>query len=402
MWSVSASLRGFYDDNYFTAPDGLARSSFGFEVSPRVALNAALEQTFIGVSDQYSLRWYEDRKQNSADHSHQADLNLSHSFSENLKLDAKDSLVISQEPQLLDPGVVTAPLRRSNLDNLRNAADLSIRADISRLFSTTFGYGNTLYDYSQSGPASYSASLDRMEHLAKIDFRWNAQPATIALLGYQYGIIDHTSKDSLLSFDPLKTLPQSDPKIRDNHSHYIFVGVDQTFANQILASVRVGAQITDYENALAGSKKDTASPYADASLSYGYAKGGSVQVGVRHARNQTDVAYLSISDLTATLDQETTTMYAMLTHQITPKLSGTLVGQIQNSQFNGGQDSLGNKYNQSDNLYLLGFSLNYAINQYWSTELGYNYDRLESDLNVGGLGRGFSRNRVFIGLRASY
>ncbi|MBI3414088.1 MAG: outer membrane beta-barrel protein [Verrucomicrobia bacterium] len=408
LWSVSASLRGFYDDNYFTSPSSYIdpatgavlkpRSSFGFEVSPRASLNAALEQTFIGLSYQYSLRWYADRKTNSADHSHQADLNLNHSFSENLKLEAKDSFVLSQEPQLLDPSVVTAPLRRSNLDNLRNAADLSLHADISRAFSTTFGYANTLYDYKQSGAGGYAANLDRMEHLAKIDFRWNAQPNTIALIGYQYGLIDHTSKDSLLSFDPLKTLAMSDSKIRDNHSHYIFAGADQTFANQILASVRVGAQITEYPNALAGSEKNSTTPYADANLSYGYSKGGSVQLGVRHARNQTDVTYINLADQTATLDQETTTIYASLTHQITANLMGSLVGQVQDSTFNGGKDSNGTKYKQTDDLYMIGFSLNYKFNEYWGAELGYNYDRLDSEINA----RGFTRNRVFIGLRASY
>ena len=35
MWSLSATLRGFYDDNYTTTPE--KRGSFGFEVSPRSA-----------------------------------------------------------------------------------------------------------------------------------------------------------------------------------------------------------------------------------------------------------------------------------------------------------------------------------------------------------------------------
>ena len=33
-WSVSATLRGFYDDNYSTSPRDLRRNSFGIEVSP--------------------------------------------------------------------------------------------------------------------------------------------------------------------------------------------------------------------------------------------------------------------------------------------------------------------------------------------------------------------------------
>ena len=33
-WSISASLRGFYDDNYTTSPSQDERDSVGFEVSP--------------------------------------------------------------------------------------------------------------------------------------------------------------------------------------------------------------------------------------------------------------------------------------------------------------------------------------------------------------------------------
>src|SRR5437773_2749094 len=90
-WSVSATLRGFYDDNYNTSPSksfvttidpatGVAtttvvkpRHSFGFEVSPAVGVNIPLPQTFIGLSYQYSLRWYEDRKRPKDDQTHQAD-----------------------------------------------------------------------------------------------------------------------------------------------------------------------------------------------------------------------------------------------------------------------------------------------------------------------------------------
>src|SRR5688572_11732252 len=60
-WSVSATLRGFYDDNYSTSPREIRRDSFGFEVSPSASLNLIRDQTAIGLSYVYSYRWYEDR-----------------------------------------------------------------------------------------------------------------------------------------------------------------------------------------------------------------------------------------------------------------------------------------------------------------------------------------------------
>jgi hypothetical protein len=64
-WSVQATLRGFYDDNYTTAPDGPGKlDSFGFEVTPSVSLNLPREQTYIGLTAAYTARWFEDRQNN--------------------------------------------------------------------------------------------------------------------------------------------------------------------------------------------------------------------------------------------------------------------------------------------------------------------------------------------------
>src|SRR5437867_6973985 len=66
-WSVAATLRGFYDDNYQTLPKdavlapGTHRQSLGFEVSPSATLNWQLEQTTIGLSYAYALKYYENR-----------------------------------------------------------------------------------------------------------------------------------------------------------------------------------------------------------------------------------------------------------------------------------------------------------------------------------------------------
>src|SRR5438045_4057872 len=81
-WSVSAALRGFYDSNPTTSPDDMAEESFGYEVTPSVSLNLPLDQTFIGASYEYSLKYYEDRPNNKYDQSHNFDARLDHAFSE--------------------------------------------------------------------------------------------------------------------------------------------------------------------------------------------------------------------------------------------------------------------------------------------------------------------------------
>src|SRR5688572_4962688 len=85
-WSISASLRGFYDDNYLALPNSVADESFGFEVRPRVALNLSREQTYLGAAYTYGLKWYEARDDDPIDHSHEVDLVVDHRFSERMKL----------------------------------------------------------------------------------------------------------------------------------------------------------------------------------------------------------------------------------------------------------------------------------------------------------------------------
>ena len=41
-WSLSANLRGFYDDNITTAPNAIAEDSVGIEFSPAISLNLVM------------------------------------------------------------------------------------------------------------------------------------------------------------------------------------------------------------------------------------------------------------------------------------------------------------------------------------------------------------------------
>ncbi|MFM1941993.1 MAG: hypothetical protein RI897_975, partial [Verrucomicrobiota bacterium] len=104
-WSVSVAVRGFYDDNMFSAPTDADKvpgragpeESFGVSVNPKVGLNFALDRTVITFNYSYDFRWFEARDNNEADHIQLADLGISHSFSERLKVDASDRFTYAQE-----------------------------------------------------------------------------------------------------------------------------------------------------------------------------------------------------------------------------------------------------------------------------------------------------------------
>jgi hypothetical protein len=385
-WSISATLRGFYDDNNLTLPSSAdPEGSFGFEVRPAASLNLLpTEQTFIGIGYIYSLRWFEARDEDSADHSHEFTVRADHRFTERYKVDFENSFVYAQEPEVIDEGaIVTAPNRRTDADAFRNRAAINFDIKLTDILGLGLGYRNHWYDYDQEGDFSRSALLDRFEHYFRIEGKWQARENLAALIGYNLGIFDYTS-DEIVGFTTLGPQAGDD---RDNVTHHFYVGAEQALTSQFTASARVGAQYTDYDT----QDTDALSPWAEIQGTYNYLPGSFLQFGFRHARNATDIAAGAGDELTT--DQETSALFASINHRITPSLIGSVVGQYQRSTFNNGAVD-----GDIDNFLLLGLNFEYRFNPNWSTELGYNFDRLDSDLPA----RSFTRNRVYAGVRATY
>ena len=82
-------------------------------------------------------------------------------------------------------------------DNKRNYALINLNLQATSLLGFQVGYGNTLYNYDDSGPGSNSALLDRMENAFHLDSRWTLQPQTVGILGYMYTQIGYTGDEYL-------------------------------------------------------------------------------------------------------------------------------------------------------------------------------------------------------------
>lgn len=131
-WTIGLSLRGFYDDNYTTQSKALREDSFGVLVSPSLGINLVLDQTTIGFNYTYDLRYYEARRDNSADHVHTAILKLNHAFSDRYKAHLTDRFYWGQEGTV-DVGPVTAPTRlQTDSDYIRNVARVGFDAAVTQ------------------------------------------------------------------------------------------------------------------------------------------------------------------------------------------------------------------------------------------------------------------------------
>jgi|HubBroStandDraft_6_1064221.scaffolds.fasta_scaffold657680_2 hypothetical protein len=177
---------------------------------------------------------------------------------------------------------------------------------------------------------------------------------------------------------------------RDNRSYYGFVGGQHQFLENLTGQFDVGAQYTSYYND--PTANNSWGPYADASLIYTYLPGSYVQVGLNQTRNATDTVSINNSGQ-ITLDQESTVLFAAINHCITPKLIGSVVGNFQYSVYNEGA------YNsQSAELYDLGLNLTYNFTPHFGMDAGYNFDWYTTPVP----GQGYTRNRVYLGVTATY
>jgi hypothetical protein len=427
-WSISGSLRGFYDDNINTQPEGPGKvDSFGFEIIPAATVDLNSGPTTFKGSFIYDNRYYFERR--NTDQSEDLELDLNHNFSARYSVGLNESFVNAQEPEILaGTGPVATPLR-SNGNNIHNAIALNFQAQLTRLFGLVFGYNNSIYSYEENhgntispGLPSRSALLDVNQNTFTVDSTWALSEKTRGIFGYKFSVLYNTSDESVLNDGAFIAGPPpvNSPNYpfggpyyipadsRNNYAHFVYVGADESFSSRLNGSIRIGLQYLDYYNngTLQGAFPNTVfvrssstslSPYVDLSANYSYSNDGALTFGFHQGHNQTDVA-ASTGDPNAgvTVDEESSTVYMTVTQKltpITPKLTASGSLQYQYSVFNGGTSN-----NETDNFFMLGLDLAYQLTPHFSAETGYNFDALSSDL----AGRNYTRNQVFVGVRAVY
>jgi predicted porin len=426
-WTLSASLRGFYDDNVNSEPSGAnlggaSRDTFGFSFSPGVSFLFPMEETTISFGYVYTFLYYANKplgEVDNYDQDHTFNLEVDHSFSERYQASVRDSFVIGQEPDMLRAGNAFTSFQRVPGNNIRNYGSVTFDAVLTPVLSLEVGYANGFYDYKDEdavfipGPlptvnASLAGLLNRLDHNAHVDLRWRWMPETVLLVGYQYGETDYTANEVIgVNTSGIgQFFVKSDS--RNDRSQYGYFGVDHTFRPDLTGSVRVGARYNDYYND--PTSASAPSPYAMATLRFAYMPESYLETGLSYDRSTTDLFSIDERTGSITTDAESFDFWVTLTHRIMPKLYGNLTAQIQHSTYNGGiLDS------ESDMFYTLGLSLEYRFTPNFSANIGYDYDRLDSSSvinnfettgssNQGATGdnRSFDRNRVYVGVTATY
>jgi hypothetical protein len=422
-WNVEATVRGFYDDNLNSNPHPTSQDRvWGYELTPKVGVVVGNEQTSFTANYRYAFLYYDHKpigNTDKFDQDHFFDAALTHAFSERYRLRVRDTFVIGQEPDTLRTSAAFHTPFRVAGNNIVNSGGITFNAELTPLLGVEVGYDNGWYDYHDKfngagfvpGPASdvpgtpsvsgnidafgnihpsLVGALNRIEQTPHISALWHVLPDTTASLSYQFQDVDYTGNEDIAgnpTFDKADVAVSSDRNVR---SHTIYAGLDHEFRPDFYGSVQAGASYYDYYNV-----HNTAfGPYARLSLTYVYALESSVQAGFQEGRTATDVVEgTSKSDLVQ--DVEASVVYATIRQRIVPNLFANLNGSYQHSTFNGGGSEFDNK---SENFFEFGANLEYVFNANFSAHLGYDFDRLDSQLG----NRSYTRNKVYIGATASY
>jgi hypothetical protein len=380
-WTVSGVVRGFYDSNPEIQTYGQRQESWGVYLSPSVGFNYPLENSLVSLNLTYGAWWYEARDDHNWDQAFTASGMFNHKFDEHTTLNVADTFSYTDQPLVTETGTPTQPLveQRSNNSHIVNRFPVDFMTKFSERFGIDVGYGNTYWQYKDD---VYAAQLNRVEQLIHVDLDYYVQPELIALAGYQFGWNSYLS-DRFIA-------PGIRGSDRSNTGNYFYVGVQNAFSPKLKASLKVGAVYTDWSDL----DENDWGPYINGDVSYNYLPGSYLRAGVLVQHNATDVVAPNPNNPSdITLDQQSFIPYIALTHAVSPRLFLNLLGQVQASEYDGGQ------YNgETDWYWSFGASLKYMVNTFLFTEAGYNYDVLMSDIP----GRPFNRNRVYVGVGATY
>ncbi len=358
FYTITASLRGEYDDNIYTSHHNKV-GSFVTEFSPSFLVNFSSENSTFSGRYTFGLDYYANRSGQPIDQSHELLLRYTHQFNDRFFLDVRDQFGYYTNPDLLN-GVGT-PFRNGGY--FINTATADLEAQWAPKFSTSTNYANVaiLYEDSQIG-----GNQNYDENTLTHDFRFALLPKFNFTAG---GIFDDTEYF------------QSD---RSFTNYTGDVGVDWQALPNLSASARVGGTVTT-----SNTQSSFASPYASATVDWRLGKRSDFTFSYLHNVVPTDV-FDSIA-------QEADRFTVRLNYDITARLTAHLAATYTHSDYT--SEVLQNgipSFTEED----IGVDtgLVYRLTDNVSFEAGY----LLSDISSQEDYRDYTRNQVYLGVRGTY
>ncbi|MGF1678773.1 MAG: outer membrane beta-barrel protein [Candidatus Methylacidiphilales bacterium] len=357
------SVRGEYDDNVNTAPDGQEDEAWILNLSPSVLYKYEMENTSFEAGYTFGFKQFFGRAgEDKEDFSHTVQGSINHRFSPRFTLSVQERFSFDQEDALQDRGIQ----RRVGGDRIRNTAGLSASYDWTERFNTLTQYNNVFLHYFDK-PSSTTNNY--ISHEVSQQFRFNATSKTTPFFNYVYRTFDY------------RTIQ------RDRDEHLALVGADHYLLDNWLISGKAGAQFVFYDNPIFN---DNIGPYANVRTVWNYDKKSNLGAGYTFGTSVTDNANFSSS--------ENHSFDAQITHYFTEKFSVGASGLYELASFESDQSFTAGARDITEHTISAGINARYAFTEYLSVDAGYRYSEVISDTNA----REYDRNRVYLGVTGSY
>lgn len=360
-FTVTAGLRGEYDDNIFTSNNN-RQSSWKTIVDPSIIFEYPMEQTLLSARYTFNATYFSDRPGDDFDLSHDFVARAAHSFSPKFDVDLRNRFNYSQESAIGAGAVVQRRLG----DRYQNEAAATATYRWTDRFATVTSYQNNLVEYESNNVGFVN---NYMEHVVSQELRYEVLPTTTAVGAFTFNLVDYES------------IP------RDQEAYIFTVGADHYINPVWLISGRVGAEYRTYDNPIFA---DQVNPYASLETIWNYAPKSNVRVGYQHTTALTDfAAFSSIS---------TDQISASITHYVTPKffVGGSMIYVI--GRYDGNESFFANQGDASEDTAYAMINAGYEFSRYLSFVAGYRFTMVSSDF----VGRDYERNQVWFGIRGTY
>jgi Putative beta-barrel porin 2 len=374
----SFTVGGGYDDNV-NAGNGGARSATttGSAGSAFTQTHMVLSKDLRAARTQIKIKlggsvvYYFDRPGRSTDVTGTLDVNLRHSVSERLTLDA-----IIDAAYLAEPDFSTDLSPQGHANYFRTEDTFTASYKWSSRVSSDSTYLLRVLDTQDNNSSNSGNLLDagqnRIENTFRESLRYRWSPRTTLTVEYRFGVIDYD--------DPL----------RNSSTHTAIGGFDLQVNSRLNATFRGGATYREYEQAAGGARTD---PYFSGSLHYHISSSTSLNwTGSYSIEEPNSLESLSRTTLRTGLQLS----YALSKHVSTHLTLNYHHDENDGLLVPGSIGTGGSAY--TDDALELGLGAKYTLTHRLSLDVGFTHSELDS----GGPTIGYSRNRYTTGLTFTY
>lgn len=383
---VENSLRLGYDDNVtYASADKLDSVFITEELS--LSLDQVYQTGFLGIRYRPALTWYEDLGDGSqSDWSHVADVTWSQQLSRRLTLSLQDTFYVYDRSDVID---ADGALRQANYGYIYNSASAALNVMLTpkARLSGVGRYQIMRYD------EEFLSMRDDFDIVAGgLSFGLQVgKSATVFVDGALEDIsYDHAGEATTEVYMPgyAGTTVTEIPD-RSAQTYSVGLGLENTFSPNLMGRVRAGYSAKEMD---AANMADDDSPYGELSVTIAPKPTTRLTLGAGYSMYQ--------SGLTTFANQQRTTLSANLAHDLTAKITLSLIAQYYMSDYESESSvdvvEASTVSDGSESAITAGLRASYAVTRNNYVDVGYTYTQFDSDFT----GRtDAERNRVDLGWR---